>query len=179
MYKVKFSIKGLSPLRYNKDLGRDKEASNKKKMTHEQQIEDALSRSYKDEKGQFYIPTMALRRCFINGGKKVKIGRTSASRQLEAIMVFDNNEHFLGTDKYKIQDAIVRIPPKTGARVSQYWVVIEEWELQGIIVAILDDVFPSEALKEAIMFAGMYEGLLDGRPQLGRFELTNFQKIKG
>lgn len=176
MYKIEAKIKGLSPLRYNRYLPITKENAGKRKMTHEQQIEDAMQRAYKDDKG-FYIPKEAIRACIINGGKKVKIGRGGASKLLEAILIFDEDKFYIGKHPHKIQQDVVRIPPKTGARITQYWVVIEEWSV-SFTANILDSTFPSEGLKESIEVAGMYYGLLDGRPQLGRFELVSFKKIK-
>lgn len=176
MYKVKAEIVGLAPIRFNRFIEQSKDAVNKKKMTHEDQIEDALLRSYRDEKG-FYVPKEALRACIINGGKKVKVGRGAASKSLEALLIFDEDRYYLGTNEYKIQKDVVRIPPKTGARITQYWAMVESWNLEFSAV-ILDSVFPSEAIRESIIYAGMYYGLLDGRPQLGRFELKNFEKIK-
>lgn len=156
----------------------DRQSANKKKMTHEEQILDALARSYRDAKKGFYIPAAALRACFIMGGKKVKIGRGGASNLLKAIMIFDDEKYFLGTTKYKIQQDVVRIPPgPTGARIIQYWVVIEKWKCK-FTVSILDDVFPEDGLRDSIAAAGLYYGLLDGRPQLGRFELTDFKRKK-
>ena len=177
MYKVQVTIKGLTPLRYNRFLIRGKDEPNIGKMTHEEQIQNALDRSYRDDKGQFYVPDDVLGACIINGGKKVKIGRSGASKLLEAIMIFENEKFYVGTDKYKIQQGVVRIPPKTGARILQYWVVIEKWKVD-FEVTILDSVFPSNGLKESIEMAGMYYCLLDGRPKLGRFELTHYKKIK-
>lgn len=177
MYKVKATIKGLSPLRYNRFVIQSKQATNKKKMTEENQKLDALERSYFDEKKGFYVPAYALRASFVNGGKKVKIGRGAASKLLEAIMIFDEENYYLGTKEYKIQEDVVRIPPKTGARVSQMWVVLPEWEVT-FTVTILDDLFVHDGLKDSIVSAGMYYGLLDGRPQLGRFELTEYEILK-
>lgn len=178
MYKIEATITGLAPIRFNRFIEQSKESANKRKMTQEQQVEDALTRSYRDENGEFYVPKEVLRACLINGGKKVKVGRGMASKSLEAILIFDEEKYYLGTTKYKIQKAVVRIPPKTGARVTQFWVMVElPWSLKFSAV-ILDEVFPSEAIKESIQFAGLYYGLLDGRPQLGRFELKDFKKVK-
>jgi hypothetical protein len=177
MYKITATITGLVPLRYNRFLIRGKEQTNKKRMTVEEQKVDALERSYYDKEKGFYIPKHALRAASINGGKKVKIGRGAASKLLEAIMIFDEEKYYLNTHEHEIQEDVVRIPPKTGARVVQYWVVIPNWECSFSAV-ILDDLFPVDGVKESIQYAGMYYGLLDGRPQLGRFELTDFKKEK-
>lgn len=176
MYKIEAEIVGLAPIRFNRFIQLGKDAPNKRKMTHEEQVQDALDRAYKNDKG-FYIPKSVLRACIINGGKKVKVGRGAASKSLAAIMIFEEEKYYLGTKDYKIQQDVVRIPPITGARITQYWVVLEKWKLKFSAV-ILDSVFPADAVKEAIIFAGMYYGLLDGRPQLGRFELKKFKKTK-
>jgi len=177
MYNITAEIKGLTPLRFNRFIPISKDSAGKSKMTHEEQIEDALTRSYRDDKKGFYVPSSALRACLINGGKKVKVGRGGAGNLLKAILIFDEERYYLGTDEYKISEDVVRIPPRTGARIMQYWVTIEEWKIK-FSANILDGVFPANALKESIQFAGMYYGLLDGRPQLGRFELTSFTKEK-
>lgn len=177
MYKFSAKIIGVAPLRFNRFIEQDRQNANKKKMTEEQQREDALQRSYYDEKKGFYVPSQALRTCICNGGKKVKVGRGAASKSLEAIMIFPEDKFFLGTKDYKIQKDVVRIPPKTGARIMQFWVAIEKWELE-FSSTIIDDVFPHNAVKDSIEVAGMYYGLLDGRPQLGRFMLDDFKVIK-
>lgn len=179
MYKFESKIVGVAPLRFNRFIERSREDSNRKKMTEEQQIQDALERSYLDPKKGFYVPSEAIRASIVNGGKKVKISRGSASKLLEAIMIFDEERFYLGikSNDYKIQKGVVRIPPKTGARVMQFWVVLEKWELP-FSANIVDDVFPSNSIKDSIDVAGVYYGLLDGRPQLGRFFQESFKKIE-
>lgn len=176
MYKIQAKIIGVAPLRFNRFIEIDRNSANKKKMTEEQQKKDALNRSYYDEKKGFYVPSDALRACIVNGGKKVKVGRGAASKSLEAIMIFDEDQFLLNTKEHKFQSGVVRIPPKTGARITQYWVVIPKWEL-SFTANIVDDVFPHNAIKDAIEVAGIYYGLLDGRPQLGRFMLKEFNVI--
>lgn len=174
MYKFEAKIIGVAPLRFNRFIEINRQDSNKKKMTEEQQKKDALNRSYYDEEKGFYIPAQALRSCIVNGGKKVKIGRGAASKLLEAIMIFDQDKFFLGTKDYKIQKDVVRIPPKTGARIMQFWVTLPEWKLT-FSANIVDDIFPQNAIKDSLEVAGMYYGLLDGRPQLGRFVLDSIE----
>lgn len=176
MYRIKAKIVGLTPLRYNKFVIVPKdEAVSKSKMTEAQAQADAMTRAYRDENGNFYVPKSALRACFINGGKKVKVGRGAASKLLEAILIFEDDRYYLPNNDFEYQQDVVRIPPKTGARILQYWVTLKDWSLEFSAI-ILDDTFPSKALEDAIKSAGLYYGLLDGRPQLGRFELVSFVK---
>ena len=169
MYKIKASIVGLSPLRYNRFLIRSKDQTNKKKMTHDDQVEDALERSYRDEKG-FYVPKEALRAAIINGGKKVKIGRGAASKLLEAILIFEEDKYYVGTDKYKIQQDVVRIPPKTGARIVQYWVVIEKWGIE------FEAVIPDTDILESVYESGDHY-IIESSPKNKQYKYPEFLRF--
>ena len=177
MYKIKAKLVGLAPLRHNRFLEADTESANKGKMTKEQQIEDAELRAYYDEEIGYYIPRNALRKCIINVGMRVKVGRRSAGKELAAIMFINQEKLAIGTHDKRIMSDIVRIPPRSGARITKFWVINEEWSVE-FTADILDDTFPSQAIKESLEFAGLYNGLLDGRPEFGRFRLESFEKIK-
>lgn len=177
MYQIKASIKGLSPLRHNRFIESKATSGMSKKKSDDDRIKEAFERAYYDDKKGFYIPKQALKRVICEGGKKVKIGRGSASAVFKAILILDEDMYFIGTKEHEIYKEAVRIPPRTGARVMQHWVINQEWEAT-FTATILDDVVPADAVKESIQFAGMYYGLLDGRPEFGRFELTDFSKIE-
>jgi hypothetical protein len=177
MYKINALIKGVAPIRFHRFIDNGKNTTSRKKMTDEEEVQEALLHSYKDENG-FYVPAMALRACIINGAKKVKVGKYAASKIAEAIFRFEKDKfYFSKHDDYKIMQDIVRIPPKTGARVPQKWVILENWELP-FSITVLEDTFQDKAVEEAIHYAGLYYGLLDGRPMLGTFTLEKFERVK-
>lgn len=177
MRKIIITIKGLSPLRHNRFIETSKSASGRAKTTDEQDIKEALTRSYRDEEGKFYLPKHAIKKTIIEGGKKVKVGRGGASNLLKAILFVDEEMNYLKTGEHKIMKDMVRVPPRTGARIMKMWVVNEDWECT-IPLTLLDDTFPINALKESIESAGIYYGLLDGRPEFGRFNLEKFEVMK-
>ena len=186
MYKVKVTIKGLSALRYNRFNVERNTTGTSKKMNEEQKAEEVWERAYINKDG-FYLPRHALKTSIINGAKKVKLGRGSASASLKAILIFDKDEFPAMSLKdkqlkrkdgdYVIMTDVVRIPPRTGARVVQRWVALPEWQCTFDFI-IVDDVVHPDTIKESINFAGLYQGLLDGRPEYGRFEMTSFEKYK-
>lgn len=176
MYQVKATITGLSPLRHNRFIESKATSGMSKKKSEDDRIKEAFERSYYDEKEGFYIPRQALKKVICEGGKKVKIGRGSANTIFKAILILDEDKFFIGNKHYVIYKEAVRIPPKTGARVMQHWVINEKWQIT-FTATILDDVIPADAVKESIQYAGLYYGLLDGRPEYGRFELTDFKKL--
>ena len=174
MYKIEATLTGKSPLRHNKFI--INKGGTSKKKSEQELISEAMERSYYDKDKGFYIPKHALKRVICNGGKKVKIGRGSASIVLFAIMIMDEDRYYIGSHDYKIYEEPVRIPPKTGARIMKMFVINPEWRIK-FSANVLDDVVPADAIKESLQFGGLYNGLLDGRPEYGRFELTEFKKM--
>lgn len=185
MYLIKATIKGISPLRFNKFNVERNTTGTSKKMNEEDKKEEVWERTYIDETG-FFLPRHALKKAIINGAKKVKLGRGSASASLNAIMIFEKEKFYLTKkgkilikkkDDFIIMTDVVRIPPRTGARVIQRWVALPEWETE-FEALIIDDVIHPDTIKESINFAGLYQGLLDGRPEFGRFEMIKFEVVK-
>jgi hypothetical protein len=177
MYKVQVTLSGLTPLRMNKKL-EDYEVPDKfkgTKLTREQYIELAQLGAYKDDKG-YYVPKNAIKACFVNGGKKVKVGRGAASALLKAILFMNENAYLSKKVKTGIHEEFCRVPPKTGAMVKKFWVTFPEWDL-SFTANIIDDRFPISALENSIKEAGLYYGLLDGRPDFGKFVLDSIKKI--
>lgn len=175
MYKVQMEFVGISPLRMNR-FSSDMLSGTSKKKSKQELIDDAYVRSYKDENG-FYIPGIALKTTICFGGKKVKVGRFSASSQLRAVLHVEPKIYLPEEHKSEIMEGCVQIPPKSGNRVMKYWVCFPEWKL-SFQALIIDDRFPSEAVKNSAFEAGLYYGLLDGRPEHGRFCLENFNLIE-
>lgn len=177
MYKVQITLSGLTALRMNKKLEDYEIPDGFKgtKMTREQYIDFAELQTYKDDKG-YYIPRNALKACFVNGGKKVKVGRGAASSLLKAILFMTDNAYLPKKVKTSIHEEFCRVPPRTGAMVKKFWVTFPEWE--AVFEAnIIDDRFPIVSLENSIKEAGLYYGLLDGRPDFGKFVLKSIKKV--
>jgi len=63
------------------------------------------------------------------------------------------------------------------ARVPKARPKFEKWMLE-FTVEILDPVVTSSSLKEILIDAGKYNGLLDFRPLFGLFEVVTFEKVQ-
>lgn len=70
---------------------------------------------------------------------------------------------------------MVRIPPKTGARILKTRAMVESWELE-FTISILNDSINFETLKDILVYAGAYVGVGAWRPKHGRFEVVKFEK---
>ena len=96
---------------------------------------------------------------------------------MTAILFPQDNAYLKKNIKPILSDLqIVRIPPgPKGARVPKYFAQFPEWEAKFEIL-ITDDSMPEETIKDSIVAAGIYNGLLDGRPDYGRFVMNEFKK---
>jgi hypothetical protein len=166
---------GMSPLRMNR-FSAEMLTGTSGKLTKEKLLEDAYTRSYKDEKG-YYIPGIALKTTICFGGKRVKVGRSGASSQLRAVLHIEPKIYLDKKYKPEIIEGCVQIPARSGNRVLKYWVCFPEWSIQ-FKATLLDDRFPSEAIVNSANEAGLYYGLLDGRPEYGRFCVEDYKKLK-
>lgn len=188
MRYVDVELEGIAPLRMNRLVPDElKESASKRKKTHKDLMETAHTRSYTDKSGKYIVPSRAIEACIEAGGAKVKHGRGSAKASLKAILFVEGNEpHVLikgkpssrKDNKFILHEEPVRVPPRTGARVIQYWVAFPEWSLK-FRLGLVDERFPIQSLKESIMEAGIYAGLLDGRPKWGRFVVKSFKEVTG
>jgi hypothetical protein len=185
MKKYHVEIEGVCPVRMNRFTNQKKLT----KPTEDMLIEDAFLRTYVNEKGQFVIPPKSIKAVLVNGGSKVTHGRGKAKASLKAITTVlpkegvaikvrnkavtrDNDSH------YFIHQEDVRIPPRTGSRVIQYWIAFPEGWTAEFEVIVFDDIMPKETIEQSLISGGMYFGLMDGRPDWGRFIVKSFKEIK-
>ncbi len=179
MRKVNVCIKGIAPLRMNRftDEAKESLSGGAKRLSKDEKIQEAYDRAYKDEEG-YYVPARCIKACILEGGKRVKVGRRNAATDLKAIMFIDGNKVPLIHDKEpEVHEDVVKIPPRTGARQVKYWVYFQNWAMDFNII-LFDDRFPIDGLKNSIMEAGIYAGLLDGRPDWGRFQMDKFEVVE-
>lgn len=174
MYKVNVTLKGLAPIRFNKFNDTQSAAA----MSEKEYKADAETRAYRNKKG-LYIPAHAIEECLCGGAKKVKLGVGNLNRRLKAVVfVVPKEVPLSGKEATELYTAVVRIPPKVGGRVRKYWVWAEiPWSVE-FELTIIDDRIPPEKVHQCFIEAGLYEGLLDGRPRWGRFEVEKFELIK-
>ncbi len=175
MRTYRVQIEGVAPLRMNKfnpEVLKEKSA----KKTEQEYQELAETRTYKNENGEYIVPGKALKACIVNGGAKVSMGRGKAKAILKAVLFTDDTKiDFKKSDRVLVTDN-VRVPPRTGAMVMQYWIAFKNWSCSPVIT-VTDDTVPESVIKNSIAAGGLYNGLLDGRPDLGRFVLKEIKEI--
>ena len=175
MYKVEMVFEGLSPLRMNR-FSPDALKGTSIKLSRPQLIQDAHARSFKDKQG-YYVPGLNVKTAICYGGKRVKIGRLFASASLRAIFHVEDRVRLPAEFTPVIEEGYVQIPPGSGKRVAKFWVCFPQWTI-SFACSVLDDRFPSEAILNSAKEAGLYCGLLDGRPEHGRFSVEDFRVVE-
>ena len=180
MREFAVTIKGVAPLRMNRFTTEAKDSlsgGKSNKFSDDEKIQDAYNRTYKDDEGKYIILAKHLKACILEGASKVALGRGRAKTTAKAVLYIKDTENLLTHSEPKIIEEVVRIPPKKGALAVKYFVVFKDWST-SFVVSITDNRFPEIAVKNSIIEAGIYAGLLDGRPDYGRFVVTKFEKIK-
>lgn len=179
-YKVK--IEGIAPLRMNRFTDDAKEMCDKgggfRKRNEDEKDAEAWSRAYTNDKGEYVIEAAAVKACILCGARKVKLGRGKAASDMKAVLFAKDRQILL---KYQGKPSLIQlvcnIPPgKKGAKVLKQFPMFEKWSLDFNLM-ITDDRFPDMVLENSIQEAGMYAGLLDGRPDYGRFIVKSFEKV--
>lgn len=179
MKKYQIEIIGIAPLRMNKftDEAKKTLSGGGVKLSEDEYKQDAFSRTYTNEKGLYVIPKNAIKACLANGATKVKSGRYTSGKIIKAIaFISGTKDPLLKSGKPVVTVETVRIPPKTGARVLKYFCVFEEWSCD-FVLEIWDDRVKKNVPLESLREAGIYYGLLDGRPEYGRFIVNKFEEI--
>jgi len=181
MYSLKVVLKGLTPLRYNAYREDNNTTKRSGARTEEELLEQAEQSTYKD-KGGYFVPQRAIKKALDEAAKRIKQGRGSAKKDIQAIVVFrDEKIYCQGKMKAVPEWGTVRIPPRTGALVKKAWMQLPAWKL-AFTIDILDETFRPEIIKDAFEKAGMYSGILDNRPNLGgscgRFEVESVTRVR-
>ena len=201
---VKVSLRGLEPGlmmnslgRYGADIPDQVKKSGIKTLRNWYETDptaakawEAETGSYRSEDGVLCIPRDVLWACFVRAcsGYKVKVGgkNMTANNVFPSVLNFSPHEVHLYDDKGKpitkiesIETKFVNVPPgPRGVKVPKSWAVIFPWNAEFIITA--EDTCTSDHLTVAQIImehAGKYMGLMDGRPQLKRFNYGRFDVV--
>jgi len=180
--KFKVKIKGTVPLLMQspQSMIQDRiDGKNTKRGREEITIEEEAKRClYTDSSGNIIVPSL----CLLASIKSAAVNRLVPGKGKKTY----KNYIYSG-----IRISPVNIPLQTsnGWEVDLKSVVIgsarivkarprfDDWSLE-FDLSIVDPVIVSSALKEIIIDAGKYNGLLDFRPLFGLFSVETFEKIK-
>jgi len=171
--KAYVTIKGTTPLLMHRFPLDPIEALEKRPPQ-----EQAETAAYRDEKGNLYLPGVAVQRALVGAAifSKGK-GRSTLQKPVAACVLVSPDRIDLGTKEYKLDSRAVVVPATRG-RIVRHRPRLDEWE------ASFDVEWDSVLLKETeirrvLDDCGQRVGLLDFRPEkkgsFGRFMVTKWE----
>lgn len=180
MKEYKVSIKGVTPLLFNRfiEASIDKKVKKRAGALKEENPEDKL---YKTKEGKIYTPSTHIRGMLINSGKNFKIQGKSRSTYSKLVgSVIDINPDCI---EHKKQEwdifKISAVNPNTRGRIMTIRPIMNEWEL-SFNLETTDDI-PEEVIKAMLDYGGQYVGIGDWRPEkkgkYGKFIVTKFELV--
>jgi hypothetical protein len=193
MKKFEVKITGITPyMQHRMDTGalidyeekalQSEEVSKKTKKSKKESKtpeEKADLVAYKNEKGEYYIPSEHFEQCFIKAGRfvKAKIGGTNMSLKTLVAAEWTIFPEHIPIKKYDEVDVRTGVNQRTGARITTYRPRWNEWECKFILfVDDEDNDFPQATVEKIISAGGRLQGIGSYRPEhtgrFGRFKAT-------
>lgn len=193
MITIDVTIKGIGPLLQAKHPTPDEEAEILKRMS-------APKAKVKDmtEKEKFDMHAYRVGKKFIQTSEMIEAAMVKAAVQykLEGKKTYKDafkagvtieQEKIVHKNQKLIMDKNEPKDPKTWYMDARWaknpstrgaiWVVrprINEWELDFTINLLLDELIPTDMVKNVLEYAGMYVGIGAWRPKFGRFSIEKF-----
>lgn len=183
------TIRGLDSLLMDKMPDMSIPASKKARQTQEDRLEYERThwkdKAYVDEDGHLYIPSENIHECMKGGsaywgaripgqGKKTYTDVVKSAVIVEDLIMTDKTTDDLipygkvvnGTPTKKIASKVYKVRP-----------LLRPWG-GSFKLHVFDGRLDSGVLKVILSYAGLYRGLCNWRPQFGRFEVVDIQKVE-
>ena len=178
--KYKVEIRGTRPLLMNscKHMIDEKEnnlARAKKRLTPKEEAKKLL---YLDKEENIIVPAQTVLACLRKSATNFKVpgrGKKTFKDFIYAGVKIEPREISLVTKNRWETDLQAVVIER--ARIIKARPRFDEWEL-NFETEILDVIITPITLKEILVDAGKYNGLLDFRPLFGLFEVIKFEKIE-
>ena len=176
VYKVR--IEGTRSLLMNSCNIMLEESSNKAVRAKEHNPKtDAEIALYKDKEGNIVVPNFCVLSCL--RGSAVNFQVPGKGKKTYKNFIYAGIQ-IKGTDIPLISENGWKIDAKTvvvqRSRIIRARPRFDEWALE-FTIEIIDPIITPVILKQIIVDAGKYNGLLDFRPLYGLFKLTTFEKV--
>lgn len=182
MKKISVSIEGIVPILFNRFFDVESlDTPKATKKTTKQKIVDIGQKLYADPEGFIGIPMENIKKCLLEGARfaGVKIGKKSAEPYIRPTVWPDPGFiRFAGElrEPDGVHVCAGRIPPGPrghGALIRRPYLK-PGWKLDFNLV-LLDDRIRPDMVEIALAEAGLMVGLLDHRPEFGRFKIARFE----
>lgn len=172
MLQLAITIQGITPLllnRFSDEAAASATAGTRASIAtdHLPPKDDAESRLYLDEKGQWIIPQPNLFRCIIDAGKFFKAGKTKIttlkSSLIPAAVTMTEVYYPLKSKKgWTVDTRPVRIPA-TGGRILRHRPLFNDWGL-SFKCELDETMITAKLFREIVDAGGRRIGLGDFRP---------------
>lgn len=183
MYYIKATVKGIVPVCFN----RPSDALQQQIETgqtggprdRDKDMAEAEARVYRDEHG-LYFPSSWFKAAMLTGSSKanLKRGRLAFSTYLKGGVFFVDRNICLGKQQREfMHERWGRIPP--GPKGKMAWLrnpgLKEGWEVTFRML-VAEDGLPEAHIKTSLATAGISVGVGNGRPDFGRFIITDWKR---
>ena len=176
IYKV--GIRGTRPLLMhscNSMLEENNKTTRSKEYDPQIEAEKAL---YKDGSGGIIVPSFCVLSCLKEAAKNYQIPgkgkRTFKNYIFAGVQIEPNNIPMISDNGWEIDLKTVVI---NRSRIVRARPRFDNWSLE-FTIELVDPIITPDNIKQIIIDAGKYNGLLDFRPLFGLFELVNFEPIE-
>lgn len=188
MRRFKGAIEGVTPFlfnRYMEDSEVHAEIGAKPKDLSKQDAwrrKEGMLRVYSNGHGPF-LPGRNIRSTMMQGADAAAITHKHGRSQralgpfLRRGIIIEPPELEFGKIALDLHRDTVRIPPRTGALVVKYWPKVEEWTLKFEVTCFDDSLQGDSELKASLEAAGVFCGLGTGRPDFGKFRVTEWEEV--
>lgn len=182
--KVEVTIVGTRPLLHNRypiEQAQDNDTKLKSKDDRPNEEARLKTKSYFDEKDGFFIPPSYIKSCLKVVAKDYKVagkGNKTFSDAVKAFVRVADEKILLHKKEWdRIHREVVRVPPRTGARVPGLWPCWDKWKATFTLV-FNEDKISETKMRGMLEAAGEGVGIGDHRPEYGLFVVEKWKNIE-
>lgn len=173
--KIKVKVKGISPLIMHKFVPSNNSTSVRGKKVYIPE-DEAEACAYRNEEGKLVLPTTHFKASMVKASSEfIAKGKKTYKDFIKSGILMNETETILEPQKYEVYTcpAVVQ-----RSRIARSRPLIKNWSCEFIIDIIDTTWLNQEVVKQILESAGKYKGVGDNRPEFGRFEVVEFNKIK-
>jgi hypothetical protein len=178
-YSVRIQIEGVAMILFHRYDPEQIEAQAKaKKGSLEKRTDNIEASLYRDEEGTLCIPNFAIKSCICNAARSVQDPRSkrkSAQDLFRAAILIGPEMASLGTKDYDgIDKRGVRVQMARVTRCRPF--LNKGWKCEFTVDVLEPSFITEDLLRDIIDRAGKFHGLMDFRPDYGRFMVTEWKR---
>lgn len=171
--KIEVKIKGVSPLIMHKFIVAEGTSARGKKVYIPE--DEAEKVTYRNEKGELVLPTTHFKAAMTKAATEFTAkGKKTYKDFIKSGLMMLEPETILDQQEYEIYTCAVVV---SRARIARSRPRINDWSC-AFTMEITDETWLNPTVvKEILEAAGRFKGVGDNRPEFGRFEIAEFNKL--